>query len=438
MKKIILFVTFICSVDFINAQWQVIGTQEKSTTSGYDDGRVFFINDTLGYGLFNKTADGGNNWQRMNGVEGGAHIYFSNEQIGHRVHNTNTGPPAYERTLDGGNSWEERSAALPTNPYGYYDVFFPTTATGYIVNNGRVFKTTDTGNTWATKYQNANFITTSLYFSTTETGYITGYHTPAPYNSNILITKNGGNTWDSIPLPFYSGNHVVVASDTDNVYVIAGYSGQIIHSADGGYNWVQQFSDSSKTLWDIFFSSKDTGYAVGANYESGADTGLVLKTTNSGNNWLVQPTGYNKIMRDCHFISADIGWIAGGNGEVLYTTNGGGTVGIQNTTTPFNSQLKIYPNPTTGKISLQFAQANPHQGESVLWWTSFGGSTKGSQQKNNKYNLEIYNILGEVVYYSIIQSPTHSVIDLSKESKGIYFVKVQSADKVVMRKIIIQ
>lgn len=438
MKKIILFVTFICSVDFINAQWQVIGTQEKSTTSGYDDGRVFFINDTLGYGLFNKTTDGGNNWQRMNGVEGGAHIYFSNEQIGHRVHNTNTGPPAYERTLDEGNSWEERSSALPTNPYGYYNVFFPTTDIGYIINNGNIFKTTDTGTTWATKYQNPDFALSSLYFPTADVGYVIGVYLLTQYIPRMLITKNGGNNWDSVILTIPFQQISLFASDTDNVYVMCS-CGQIIHSADGGYNWVQQFSDSSKTLWDIFFSSKDTGYAVGANYESGADTGLVLKTTDGGNNWLVQPTGYNKIMRDCHFISADIGWIAGGNGEVLYTTNGGGTVGIQNTTTPFNSQLKIYPNPTTGKISLQFAQANPHPGESVLWRTSFGGSTKGNQQKNNKYNLEIYNTLGERIYYSLNHSLNNSLIDISSQPKGIYFLKITDDEKILKtEKIIIQ
>src|SRR5688572_5818441 len=154
----LLLILFGCITALSQTPWQVIGTQVASPTSGYRDGKVFFLNDTLGYGLFNKTNDGGNEWKLMNGIAGGAHIFFSDEQNGHRVHNTITGAPSYERTLDGGFSWHDLSSALPTGPYGQYDVFFPSTATGYIINNGRIFKTTDTGTTWVTKYQNSSFI----------------------------------------------------------------------------------------------------------------------------------------------------------------------------------------------------------------------------------------------------------------------------------------
>lgn len=413
--SLLLLVLVICFiVNDTKAQWQIIGSQVPSTTSGFNDRKVFFLNDTLGYGLFNKTTNGGNNWLLMNGVQGGANIFFSDELIGHRTHNTNTGPPAYERTVDGGNSWIELSSALPTNPYGYYDVFFPSTDTGYIINNGRFFKTTDTGTTWATKYQNANFITTSLYFPVADIGYIIGYNTPSPYDCKILITKDGGNNWDSIPLPFTSGGQVVFAPDTNNVYVISGYysNGKIIHSGDGGYNWTQQFSDSNKVLWDIFFTSKDTGYVVGAAYQTGLDTGLVLKTTDGGNNWLVQPTGYNKSLIDCHFISSEVGWIAGGNGEVLHTANGGEIVGISESNV-LQNKINIYPNPVQYAINIQLP-FNLINAELTIF-DSFGRAVKIISNINDR----------------------QITIDCKKFSNGLYLVLLKNANKQTTGKFII-
>lgn len=63
-------------------------------------------------------------------------------------------------------------------------------------------------------------------------------------------------------------------------------------------------------------------------------------------------------------------------------------------------QVTIYPNPSEGKIQV----ISPPQAGSVI-------------------GIEIYNLLGEVIYQSASINP-QSAIDLSGQSKGMYFYKV--------------
>lgn len=57
-----------------------------------------------------------------------------------------------------------------------------------------------------------------------------------------------------------------------------------------------------------------------------------------------------------------------------------------------------------------------------------------SNIQNKKYNFAVTNILGETIYKS---ENFNSIIDLSKHSKGIYFIIVNSQDKSLNKKLII-
>jgi hypothetical protein len=68
---------------------------------------------------------------------------------------------------------------------------------------------------------------------------------------------------------------------------------------------------------------------------------------------------------------------------------------------------------------------NPNNGKFLL--------SINDEQSNSQREIFIYNSLGQVVCQQVLNS-TACEVDLSSQSKGIYFVKVQSVDKVYTKK----
>ena len=77
-----------------------------------------------------------------------------------------------------------------------------------------------------------------------------------------------------------------------------------------------------------------------------------------------------------------------------------------------NNIFSIFPNPSTGKLTIL--------------------------QNSNLKNIEIFNILGNVIYYSTFNKyQTSKEIDLSDLPKGIYFIKADNGELTHIEKIII-
>lgn len=79
-----------------------------------------------------------------------------------------------------------------------------------------------------------------------------------------------------------------------------------------------------------------------------------------------------------------------------------------------NLNLKISPNPTYGKFTIQISD---------------------SKILNNKYQISISNIQGEIIYKSEIVNP-NSQIDLSDQPSGLYIVSVKTGEKVYHQKLV--
>jgi hypothetical protein len=115
-----------------------------------------------------------------------------------------------------------------------------------------------------------------------------------------------------------------------------------------------------------------------------------------------------------------------------------GTIGVNELSE--DVQLRVFPNPTSGKIQ-------------VGSWSALGGAVgKG-------YKIEIYNVFGEKVYSSQLATASPSFgrwsvgsgqlsnttnngqlstnIDLSSQPSGIYFLKLKTEKGIFVRKIII-
>lgn len=86
--------------------------------------------------------------------------------------------------------------------------------------------------------------------------------------------------------------------------------------------WFYQNSNTSATLWDVYFVNPDKGWALGGK-TSYYDQPIILKTEDGGLNWVeYKLLGY----RDFHsvfFIDEYTGWIVGWDGTILKTIDGG-------------------------------------------------------------------------------------------------------------------
>lgn len=127
-------------------------------------------------------------------------------------------------------------------------------------------------------------------------------------------------TWT--PLTSGTTSHLRgVSAPSANTCYVAGASGKILKTINGGASWTQQTSGTSQDLYSIIFTDLNNGYAVGNN-------GTAIKTSNGGNTWSSMPvgTGTGVGFRGVYFFDSITGFIVGG-------TNGGGVPGTMLKTT---------------------------------------------------------------------------------------------------------
>jgi|GEM_PF-6111642 len=150
---------------------------------------------------------------------------------------------------------------------------------------------------------------------------LVGYTSGSLYNGstyNIHKTTDGGNTWIDQSSGYADGmyfNDTYVFSE--DTVMMCGKEGIVIHTTDGGENWISNtvVSDGPQ-LGGISFVG-ETGYVAG-------DYGRIFKTDNMGESWteIASPTNYT--IHDIYFITKDFGFINGIN-YIGYTKDGGQT-----------------------------------------------------------------------------------------------------------------
>ncbi|MCH8318583.1 MAG: T9SS type A sorting domain-containing protein, partial [Bacteroidetes bacterium] len=103
-----------------------------------------------------------------------------------------------------------------------------------------------------------------------------------------------------------------------------------------------------------------------------------------------------------------------GNVDTAYVTING-PVGINGSIT--DNGIKLYPDPTPGMINIEF-----------------------SAEEIKVASISVYNIIGTKVYEITPGSnakKNHYTIELSNQPDGAYFVQIQTADRVITKKIIL-
>lgn len=178
------------------------------------------------------------------------------------------------------------------------------------------------GETWQTIMYPANlkgdFKVVGLYFLNNTTGFLYG---EGPV---ILKTTDAGLTWHicNLPAGWYSDLYAMVFSDEHYGFVI-GEFGTILKTYDTGENWQEiDIFGFDYDFTSIDFRSSNDGFITGHEvFTSGFG---IIKTYDQGETWNLESTleGIEGEINNIHFITSLIGF-ASANARIYRTTDGG-------------------------------------------------------------------------------------------------------------------
>ncbi|RPI13781.1 MAG: T9SS C-terminal target domain-containing protein [Ignavibacteriae bacterium] len=256
-----------------------------------------------------KTTNGGLNWTVH--TTGGANylkeLFFIDENNGFAVGGSFVGEVI--KTTNGGLNW----ALVYNSDYALISVYFLNLSTGFAgAENGRVYKTTDAGNTWNSMWSPSSLDINAIEFVNANTGF--GFGT----GSVFVKSTNGGNNWTEENIGLNSNRQYMDAEITPNgtIHAIGTY-GAAIRSTNAGNSFISQPSVTEASISNIKFVNEQTGYAV-----AGFSAGDILKTTNSGETWVSQISSYHTPLYGISFLNSETGYLAGSI-NIKKTTNGG-------------------------------------------------------------------------------------------------------------------
>jgi photosystem II stability/assembly factor-like uncharacterized protein len=290
-------------------------------------------------GTILKSADGGVSWDSLNTkvTENLVSIVFSSPQTGWAVGYstqivdgiTNKINGIILKTDDYGATWlPQSSSSASTDFHPLNAVSLSATGVGYAVGDyGTIIKISDSGiEVQNASRQSLNLMRNACFVNST-TGWIAAY-------GAILRTVDGGENWLSTSM-----DHVTQAGgeydqlegihfmDADTGWTVgtqidvvgsSSYTtkGLVMKTTDGGETWVKQNPNTNQSLISVFFTSADTGWAVGVR-------GVVLKTTDGGKTWTLQNIKTQVQLFTVYFINPLKGWISGEGNKIWMTVDGG-------------------------------------------------------------------------------------------------------------------
>ena len=142
----------------------------------------------------------------------------------------------------------------------------------------------------------------------------------------IFYSHDAGISWemirDTITKPWLKS--VFMMNEMNGI--IAGVSGSVLKSSDGGLSWNQVSlagSMNSRQYYSIFFTDSLNGYIAGGN-PSNDSIATIIKTTNGGSTWSVSKDNLGYCFHSIHFPTANTGYAVGDKGTLFKTTNAGG------------------------------------------------------------------------------------------------------------------
>ncbi|MBI4931123.1 MAG: T9SS type A sorting domain-containing protein [Bacteroidetes bacterium] len=320
----------------------------------------------------------------------------------------------FQRSINGGNNWASIQTGLAgsaawVTPWCQDPTAAATIWAGY----QEVFKSTNQGTAW-TQMSSLGSTSTIRGIDVAPSSNQVIY---ASRTTSIIKSTNGGTSWTTVTgnLPVSSASITYIEIDpTDANHVWATFSGyssanKVWVTTNGGTSWTN-YSTGIPNL-PVNCIVYETGSANGTLY-AGTDLGVYYRD-NTMSSWASYSTGLPNVIVDELEIQYTVSKLrAATYGRGMWESPLYSPVGISEPINCENDCINVFPNPTDGKCTLVFAS--------------------GAKQSY----IEIYNVMGEKIYSSQINSGK-TEINLSKQPKGIYFLQIQSSGKTYNSKIVI-
>jgi len=133
-----------------------------------------------------------------------------------------------------------------------------------------------------------------------------------------VTAENGVSNEESQFHRFWPDNLYAVEFVNDKVGFIAGYSGSLFKTEDGGETWGAIYIGVNELIRHMSFVDINNGWAVG-------HRGSILHTADGGLTWDVQTEDKGRYLRDISFSDVNNGWVVGHDSTIWHTADGGKT-----------------------------------------------------------------------------------------------------------------
>lgn len=177
------------------------------------------------------------------------------------------------------------------------------------LSDGKMLATTNGGESWNRYILRDGIYTSRVIFANELQGTIfTSYDT-------LLYTDDGGISWFKKATPAGAYSIVGAHFPTSSVGYGVGYAGTVLKTINGGLTWSLIPMSAGVDLYDVFFTSVDTGFVTSV----GVGT---FRTTNGGISWTLIP-GLEGVALGIDFPTKEIGYSIGATNYSFKTTDGG-------------------------------------------------------------------------------------------------------------------
>ncbi|HPT02791.1 MAG TPA: YCF48-related protein [Bacteroidales bacterium] len=349
-----------CGILFVTNDGGKSWAKQSQSVSNQHLTGVFSLKGThkawcVGYsGTILKTENDGKSWsaQQSNTSQHLMSVCFTDENHGIAV---GCASPIL-KTNDGGEHWD--TVPRPANNY-LGKVYFRDSLNGWITSHHAILNSIDGGNTWSVSYSTPeDFEIHDIAFTDSLHGHAVGSLFSPDWESKIIATSDGGQTWNEVHFERFSDLYSVCFTSIHNGWA-CGSRGHILHTTDEGETWETiRYSDTLVTLYSICFTDSLNGWIVGENSYSKNDAGLILRTIDGGVTWNEQPSGVGHALNAVTFNTPEFGYAVGFYGTILKW--GENSIGIEDKKKELQTgEINIFPNPTDQCTNFRYIVTEP-------------------------------------------------------------------------------